>query len=874
MFYSFKKTSFLFLALLFSTSIIAQDDYWQQHVDYTINVKLNDVDNVINADMTLVYTNNSKVELNELYFHLWPNAYRDRSSALTQQLLEEGNTSLYFATEVERGYIDGISFKVGGANASHELDNKHIDIAKLILPEPLPPGEKVTITTPFMVKIPSSKFSRLGQKNESFQLTQWYPKPAVYDKKGWHAYPYLNQGEFFSEFGKFTVNITVPSKYIVAATGVLQNKDELEWLNLIANKSEKSTFIKKDNSEFKTLTYIQDNVHDFAWFASKDFNVGKEVFALPGTDREITAWTFFPDTERDLWKEATTYAKDGVIHYSRYVGEYPYDVVTAVHAPLSAGAGMEYPTITVIGNSGAANVLETVIVHEVGHNWFYGILGSNEREHAWMDEGVNTYYEATYYIKRDKYPNDNLNENLMSTVPIVSKLFDTDRLNYMELYKYLYTIVGSSGYSQQANMRGDNFGSANYGLVVYMKVGALLYELKNYLGEEAFNNCMKEYYSEYKFKHPYPEDMQKVFERTSGEDLDWFFKDVLNTKEDVDYKIKGIKKYDDRTIVKVKNNSNLSVPVSITQYHQDKIVNEEYAKGFVGDSILVIKLIDGADRIMIANKGAIDINEKDNHIRTKGIFKKWNKINFKFIGYPERSDRSTIFYTPAIDYNYYDKMSLGASFYNSFLQTKKFEYVITPMYGFGSNELIGRVYTNYNFIFKSSKIQSVVLDAELDYFNYSKNKLELEAGNPTTEYQKYLRVNPSVEVNFRKKKFRSSINESLVLENKSIHKNKFNYDVINGIYKEVDVWNHLYNLSYNYSNKRVLDPYEILFSSEFSEEHSKLSATFSQSFTYGKSPGEFSFRIFTGVFIFDDSELNDYRFRLSGWQGKNDYAFD
>ena len=876
--YRTKSLIGLIAGIIFSNSLFSQDTYWQQHVDYKINVKLNDVAHEIDADLVLTYTNNSPDKLSEIFFHLWPNAYRDRSTALTQQLLEDGNSSLYFADAADRGYIDLLDFKIDGLSVEHVLDEKHIDIAKLTLPQLLEPGNSIVITTPFRVKIPSSSFSRLGHKDQSYQITQWYPKPAVYDHKGWHPMPYLSQGEFYSEFGKFEVNITVPKNYIVAATGNLQNEEELNWLDNLSKKKINYNLTElisePSSSQTKTITYTQDNVHDFAWFASKDFNVRKDEFTLTGTGRTITAWAFFPDSESSIWVNAPGYIKKAVNHYSKQVGDYPYDVVSAVHAPLSAGAGMEYPTLTVIGNSGMASVLETVVVHEVGHNWFYGILGSNERLHPWMDEGVNTYYESSYFLERDLDAKDKHNYNILSTIPVLSNLFDIDRLNYIQFYKYVYTINSSADLSQAANLSAEKYGSLNYGFVVYMKVGALFYELRNYLNEEVFNTCMQAYFEEYKFKHPYPEDMQKIFEQKSGKDLNWFFGDVLNQNLDADYKIKSLKKDGNQTYLKIKNKSGLNVPFSLQQFKNDELVDERFVEGFVGDSTIIVQLLDDADRIMIADKGCIDINEKNNYIHTNGLFKKWNKLNFKFLGYPERSDRSTIFYSPALDYNYYDKLMLGVSLYNSFLQTKKFQYVITPFYAFGSSDLTGRLYADYNIFSKSKHIHSYTLKSEIDYFNYALNKFELEKDILTNEYQKYLRINPGLIVNLREKNIRSAKTSMLILENKNIYRKTYSYSIIDSIYKEVNDWNHLYNLTYSFTNLRALDPFTFQFNSEFSSEHGKLSSAFEQSFTYNKNSGEFRIRLFVGAFLFDDSNTDDYRFRLSSWSGRNDYAFD
>jgi len=231
--------------------------------------------------------------------------------------------------------------------------------------------------------------------------------------------PYLDQGEFYSEFGSFDVRITVPGNYVVAATGNLQNKEEQEWLTTrsristgsqtqashpkvkttVAKKekpiAKKPTAIPAEQVKTKTLHYLQNNVHDFAWFANKNFIVDHDTCQLP-SGRSINVFTYYTKEEKQAWDSSTFYAKDAIHFYSNEVGEYPYDVVSVVQGPQSFGGGMEYPTITIISPMPTAKDLDITIAHEIGHNWFYGILASNERDHPWMDEGVNSFYEKKY----------------------------------------------------------------------------------------------------------------------------------------------------------------------------------------------------------------------------------------------------------------------------------------------------------------------------------------------------------------------------------------------------------------------------------------------------------------------------------------------
>jgi hypothetical protein len=380
------------------------------------------------------------------------------------------------------------------------------------LPAPLFPGQKINITTPFHVKLPFN-FSRGGHDGQSYQITQWYPKPAVYDKQGWHPMPYLDQGEFYSEFGRFEVRITVPQNYVVAATGVLQNTDEKQWL-LSRKKFSWSPAIQKDKNSFgaikttkeafpptvaasKTLEYKQDNVHDFAWFADKRFVVNTDSLILP-SGKEIEVEAYYIYNSNTIWDSAVHFAKKAILHYSNLVGEYPYSTVRVVAGPKSFGGGMEYPTITVISPMQNKNMLDRVIAHELGHNWFYGILGTNERKHPWMDEGINSYYENLY-----------ANATKQNTIT--------------QLEQILLETLSATHKDQAIETTAENFSIANYALVAYFKTSKWMSLLSKELGTATFNKAMQSYYKQWQFKHPQPQDFKKSIEDASGRNLDSIF---------------------------------------------------------------------------------------------------------------------------------------------------------------------------------------------------------------------------------------------------------------------------------------------------------------------------------------------------------------
>ncbi|HEV8287136.1 MAG TPA: M1 family metallopeptidase [Chitinophagaceae bacterium] len=499
------------------SQLAAFPQYWQQQVNYTIDVTLNDKDNSLDAFQKVEYFNNSPDTLKFIWFHVWPNAYKNDKTAYSDQTLIDGNTKFYFSEKEQRGYINRMDFKINNITCGIEDHPQYIDIIKVILPTPLAPQQKVILSTPFHVQLPYN-FSRGGHDGESYQCTQWYPKPAVYDKNGWHPIPYLDQGEYYSEFGNFDVRINVPKNYVVAATGELQNEEEKQWLLTRNDFSwepiKRTTKIKgggtktivqkfpASSAETKTIRYIQNNIHDFAWFADKRFIVNHDTCQL-ASEKIIDVFTYYTTAQKEFWKNSIKYAKQAVRFYSSQVSEYPYNIVSAVQGPQSFGGGMEYPTITVISPSSSAKELDVVIAHEFGHNWFYGILATNERDHPWMDEGINSFYEHRY------------TEQYYSTAPSEERT--------------LFETFAAEKLDQPIETTSENFNAINYALVAYYKTSEWLRWLEQQLGKDAFDKAMKQYFNQWQFKHPQPEDFKKTIEESSGKNLDSAFS-LLNKK--------------------------------------------------------------------------------------------------------------------------------------------------------------------------------------------------------------------------------------------------------------------------------------------------------------------------------------------------------
>ena len=523
---------FIFFTIL-ASNIFCQNKYWQQQVNYTIEVSLNDQSNTLDGYIKMNYFNNSPDTLHFIWLHIWPNAYKNDRTAFSDQLLENGRTDFYFSSENTKGYINRLDIKVNGVTAQIQDHPIHQDIVKLILPYPLSPKTSIKIETPFHTKLPLN-FSRGGHVGQTYQITQWYPKPAVYDKTGWHPMPYLDQGEFYSEFGNYEVQITLPSNYVVAATGelfstsieknIVQNipaktisGSTLKFKPFLQKKSKQEEAIHSSLNN-KTVIYKQNNVHDFAWFADKSFVVQTDTLQLI-SGRIIKIAAYYQPIQSKYWQKGLSIIKQSIRTRSRYLGEYPYNNVTAVQTEIGFAGGMEYPTITSVSPVKSDIELEHILEHEIGHNWNYGILATDERLHPWMDEGINSFYDRRYI----KDSNNIIKKEIKNKLGFIEEKLPEEQDIFIADNLY------ATQKDQPIETSADKFSSTNYTGIAYLKTAEWLELLETKLGKSLFDNCMQTFYKRWQFKHPYPNDFKNIFEEIGGKNIDKEFL-LLNKK--------------------------------------------------------------------------------------------------------------------------------------------------------------------------------------------------------------------------------------------------------------------------------------------------------------------------------------------------------
>ncbi len=849
--------SILFSLLVFNSQAqITRQATWQQTVNYSIEVSLDDKNHILRGFETMEYINNSPNTLEEIYIHLWPNAYKNDQTSFAKQMMENGETSFYFSKDNDRGYIDSIDFFINGKGTTWGFDITHQDIAKITLNNPLKPGDKCLISTPFLVKIPTV-FSRMGHDGQTYSISQWYPKPAVYDINGWNPIPYLNQGEFYSEFGSFDVKITLPKNYIVAATGVLQDSSEISFRN---DKGKNTGVIENTycKTPFKTVQFKQDNIHDFAWFASKNFGILKSSVEIGGKTIETFVYS---QKNSDLINNNTDAIKTALTYYSENAGNYPYSHASVVKSELKAGGGMEYPMITV------CDILnQEVIIHEVGHNWFYGILGSNERRYPWMDESINSYFETDAMKPTLLSKQTNKRQNFINNATDFS--MDVLAMNAIRLNT-----------AQAVGLHSADFTDLNYGIMVYGK-GALIFKhLRAFLGDEMFKKCFNTYFETWKYKHPLPGDMQKVFEEVSGQKLEWFFHDLINENKKLDIKIISAKINNDGVVkINISNKGYKGMPVPIGIYNGKTLLetvwvseNKTIPNTQINPKQVTHFLID-------PNTVTMDANRKNNEYKMKGLIKRWPNPSIKLFTLPDNKVSRQMFILPAIGGNIHNGLMLGAGFHNWSVPLRKFEYMVMPLWSFKTKTLSG--YANFNYKITPKKMfQSVDVGVNNATFAY------VPLSEPYTYYRSKGYINSQLKPKNLRCTKRSYINLEytnvaarwLEKSSKTADSNQAKpYFASN----KAPIDYGFARITYLHENKKVINPYSFKFSLERGGYKGELNywkpeAEINYLKTYTKKGRGFSVRLFAGTFITQsNSDLGLFQYRLGSKNGQYNYGME
>jgi hypothetical protein len=852
--YVFRQYLLLSLGIFCPVLKASSQDYFQQQVNYKIHVTLNDRKHELNGFESVEYINNSPDTLGFLYFHLWPNAYSDNKTELAIELYRTNGKGKLFNDKELRGYIDSLDFETEGHPVQWNLLPGDPDICKIILNNSLKPGDTINITTPFHVKIPKGITSRLGHIGESYQISQWYPKPAVYDKSGWHQMPYLDQAEFYSEFGSFDVSITLPSNYIVGATGDLQNEEEKKQLEIL---SADTSWMKTpdfggdgfpaSSSQMKTLRYKENQIHDFAWFADKRFHVLKGKVKLPDSGREVTIWAMFTNQEAPLWMNAISYVNQAILYFSKWIGDYPYNTFTAIQSALNSGSGMEYPGLTVIGLAKDPYLLDEVLAHEICHNWFYSALGSNERRFPFMDESIVSAYESRYMDER--YPGKKLWEIDFKNWKL-AKFFHIEAMPVQRIRELEWLVPARRNSEQPVNLAAPDYNYENYGSIIYNKAAQGFNYLQSYLGDSLFDSIMHDYYQTWKNKHPQPEDLRAVFESHTEKDLSWFFDDFLGTTRRLDYKIVRLENQQ----LLIKNIGELNAPLLIAGMTGDSIISEKWEDGFEGKKWINSQWKNYSEIIIDPGHKMTELFRLNNNIRTSGICRRADRVQFQLLYTIEDPDKRSLIFFPAFDWNSADGFMAGMAVHNGTLIPKPVEYFVIPFYTFRNPSLTGYGKISINETPYNNFIRLATLSLEGSQFGAPGN-------------HDYQNVKVGLDLYFRPDKMINPVSQKV-----------FGYYIAASDLPQIELLTKAKIRSYlqfGYLMERtgIINPFNMTVSFESGRSFQKASLEFNYKYSYYGMNNGLEIRIFTGTMLKNDSADPFYAYSAGGRGGREQYLF-
>lgn len=506
---------------------------WQQRVEYTMNINMDVKTNRFDGKQTLVYYNNSPDTLTRVFYHLYFNAFQPGSEMdIRSRTIEDpdgrvGDRIVGLKPD-EIGFQEIKSLRQDGKTLQYHTEGTILEVK---LDKPILPNKKTVFEMEFLAQVPI-QIRRSGRDNSEgirYTMTQWYPKICEYDYQGWHANPYIGR-EFYGVWGDFDVKINIDASYLIAATGTLQNPDQIGYGYEKAGQK-----VNRPSSDKLLWHFKAANVHDFAWGADTEY--AHDIVQVPDGPTLHFYYKKNANYARS-WKEGQPYIVKAFQFMNKYFGKYPYEQFSVIQG---GDGGMEYAMSTMITGNRSLGSFVGVTVHELIHSWFQGVLASNESLYAWMDEGFTEYASSL----------------------TMAELFGNNGNPFDGNYAGYFAIV-RRGTEEPLSTHADHFHTNRaYGTAAYSKGCVFLAQLRYVIGEEAVAKGMLQYFNTWKFQHPNVNDFIRIMEKASDIELDWYKEYFVNTTYTIDYAIKSVEEQNGQTLLTLQKIGDIPMPLDV-----------------------------------------------------------------------------------------------------------------------------------------------------------------------------------------------------------------------------------------------------------------------------------------------------------------------
>ena len=519
--------------LLFAINIVYFNSfsYWQQRVEYNINIDFNHKNHQFVGQQNLIYFNNSPDTISKVYFHLYFNAFQPGSmmDVRSRSLPDPDSRVMDRISKLKKNEIGFHKIKMiqqSGMKLEYHIQGTVLEVE---LQNPLLPNQSTDFYLEYISQVPK-QIRRSGRNNKEgidYSMAQWFPKIAEYDKDGWHANPYIAR-EFYAPWGDFDVSISIHKDYVVAATGILQSQ-----IN--------------DNQK-KTWRFKAEDVHDFVWAADPDY-----IHDILKVDSENLELHFYYQKSSDEmvqnWKKLQDDTAEAFKFINKKFGKYPYSKYSIIQG---GDGGMEYPMATLITGERTYSSLLSVTIHEVLHSWYQMLLGTNESYLAWMDEGFTSFAQNITFLNK------------------FNNIYNLDLINPLKKsYNRYYNFV-KTGLEEPLSTHSDHFSTNEaYGVGSYTKGAIFLMQLSYIIGEDNLYKGLRRYYNQWKFKHPNEYDFIRIMEKVSGIELDWYLDYWIKTIHQIDYSVE-VRDNDNKYLgVIIRRIGKMPMPIEIEIQYDD-----------------------------------------------------------------------------------------------------------------------------------------------------------------------------------------------------------------------------------------------------------------------------------------------------------------
>ncbi|SNR14983.1 gluzincin family metallopeptidase [Tenacibaculum jejuense] len=809
-----KKTLHIIL-FLFSCSILAQEN------SIHISASLDTIHHTLSIQQEITYINTTHEDLNKIYLHNWGNSFKNNYTPLGKRLVKDYKKDFYFSEENERGFSNVEKITSNHEELDYQEVPKRNDIIEIQLNKILPPQDTITLSAKYTVKLPKAKYTGYGRTGDGYHLRFWYLVPAVYHN-GWELMSNLNMDDLYEDVANYSLEIDIPKK-LNLESNLYQYKTEKEKLNhyyLVGNK-------KKD------IILSISKRKKFRVFKTKTSQIKTDIF-----DKRI-----------DLIL-ANEIVNKQIAFIEEFIGTHPHTEILVDGNTVNKNSLRDIYGIPNWLRPYPENFKwEIRFFKALTSKYIEDVLILNNRKDYWLTDGIETYLMMEYINKY--YPD-------ITVFGRFSKIWGFKKYNLAKLKQndkqaFFYQFSARRFFDQALTTRADSLSNFNRKVVNPYKAGLGFKYLQDFLNKDILKNSLKEFYKDQSLQLTNSKAFEKILQRNSDKDLDWFFGDYIRTNKKIDYKIKRIKqlKSEDSLAVTIKNKRNISAPVSLYGIKNDSIKFKTWITDV--DSTKTIKIKDNDFDKLALNYEQIypEYNSLNNYKKpNNAIISK--PIQFRFLKDIEDPNFNQIFFNPNVKFNLYDGVILGVNFNNRAIIRHNFDFNITPNYAFRSKNITGSFSLGYDHFFEKSKIYKIRYGIRGSNFHYA----------PELSYNIF---SPFVNIQFRRNTLRDVGTKFLL--SRIIYVDR----EINPVDTEIESDKYrILNFRYVYSKPDVIRRFQYAVNGEFGDNFTKFSTDirYLKFFTEKRS---FNLRFFGGFFLYNNSDGNFFSFGLNR---SSDYLFE